>query len=59
MRTAVAFFFIALAAYAQTSGTMSGAVSDKSGARVPGAKIVTSNGTTGEKRETVSAANGQ
>lgn len=59
MKTAVALLLSALAAFAQTSGTISGAVSDESGARVPGAKIVASNATTGEKRETVSAANGQ
>jgi outer membrane receptor protein involved in Fe transport len=56
---AVFVFLTALAAFAQTSGTISGTISDETGARVPGAKIVASSATTGEKRETVSSASGQ
>ncbi len=59
MKTAVAFLLTALAAFAQTSGTISGMISDESGARVPGARIVAANAATGEKRETASTANGQ
>jgi outer membrane receptor protein involved in Fe transport len=50
---------LAAAALAQTSGSMSGVISDESGARVPGAKVTAKNAATGEVRETVSGSNGQ
>lgn len=46
-------------AFAQTSGTISGTVSDASGGLIPNAKVTARNQTNGERRETVTNANGQ
>lgn len=50
---------MATAACAQTSGTISGTVTDANGALVPRASVVARNLTTGERRETVTNTNGQ
>jgi len=44
---------------AQTSGTISGTVADNSGALIPNARVAARNLTNGERRDTVTGANGQ
>jgi outer membrane receptor protein involved in Fe transport len=46
-------------AFAQTSGTITGTVADGSGGLVPNAKVAARNQTNGERRDTVTNANGQ
>ena len=48
-----------VAAFAQTSGTISGTVTDASGGVIPNAKVAARNLTNGERRDTVTNANGQ
>ena len=47
------------AAFAQTSGTISGTITDDSGAVVANAKVVAASAVTGERREATSSASGQ
>jgi len=59
----MARFFVFLAAavalFGQTSGTISGSISDQSGAAVASAQVVAISSNTNEKRQTVSASSGQ
>ena len=48
-----------VATLAQTSGTISGTVTDASGGVIPNAKVAARNLTNGERRDTVTNANGQ
>ena len=50
---------LTIAAFAQTSGTISGTVADTSGALIPNARVAARNLTNGERRDTVSNTNGQ
>lgn len=59
IRFVVLTTLLACAAAAQTSGTISGTVSDASGGLIPEAKITARNLTTGETRETLSNSTGQ
>lgn len=57
-RVFAAFFFAALA-FAQTSGSISGIISDSTGGRIPNAAVSARNLATAERRETASNAAGQ
>ena len=52
-------FGLAVTTFAQTSGTISGTVTDASGGVIPNAKVAARNLTNGERRDTVTNANGQ
>src|SRR5258708_13798352 len=54
-----AMILLCSAAWAQTSGTISGTIKDASGGLMPNAKVSALNTTTGEKREAVSNSTGQ
>src|SRR5882757_7349668 len=56
--TVVCVFVLAIAAYGQDSGNISGVITDESGAVIPNAKIVVTNRETGLARDLTSAANG-
>ena len=51
--------FLATLMLAQTSGSISGEITDTSGAKVPNAKVTAQNAATGELRETPSSATGR
>ncbi len=55
---ALLLLIVGAAAWAQSSGTISGIVTDPSGAYIPGATITAQNEATGQKRATVSGSGG-
>jgi len=55
----IAMILLCGAAWAQTSGTISGTIKDASGGMMPNAKVSALNVTTGEKREAVSNSTAQ
>lgn len=55
----VTFFALSLALLAQTSGTITGSLTDQSGASLVGAKVLAVNASSGERRESISSASGQ
>ena len=58
MKSLLLWVLLTVAAFAQTSGTLGGAVSDESGAAVVGAKVTAANTNTGERREALTSASG-
>ena len=59
IRFLTAFVFASAMLHAQTSGTISGTVTDQSGGAVPQAKVLAVKVSTAERRETNSTASGQ